>query len=159
MPVRVAEVDAAILAGTPADRDPALFQFGFQRLVGPRRHVERQMIEVLSSGQRRIARVLEQGETLLSGTQEDLSLVFPVYSHPEYFSVKQLRPLHVIDVEHDVVDSARFDHWSPLGSLVQWLGHGEPPHPAHCLSAASAIPIKAAADNQLPLRCEAEARK
>src|SRR5580693_5889756 len=115
MPVRVAEVDAAILAGTPADRDPALFQYGFQRLVGPRRHVERQMIEVLSSGQRRIARVLEQGETLLSGTQEDLSLVFPVYSHPEYFSVKQLRPLHVIDVEHDVVHSARFDHWVTPG--------------------------------------------
>jgi hypothetical protein len=32
------------------------------------------------------------------------------------------------------------------------VGHAEPAQPAHCLSAASAMPIKAAADNQLPLR-------
>src|SRR5215470_11582372 len=31
-------------------------------------------------------------------------------------------------------------------------GHSRLQHPAHCLSAASAMPIKAAAESQLPLR-------
>jgi len=39
------------------------------------------------------------------------------------------------------------------------LGQRKPARPDHCLSAASAIPIKAAAESQLPLRWEAEARK
>jgi hypothetical protein len=50
--------------------------------------------------------------------QEDLPLVFPVYGHTEYFSVKLLRTPHVIDVQHDMVHPIRLYHSSPLGFVV-----------------------------------------
>ena len=39
----------------------------------------------------------------------------------------------------------------------EFVSYGDPAYRAHCLSAASAIPIKEAAESQFPLRCEAEA--
>jgi hypothetical protein len=108
--VGVAEINAAIFARTSADGDAALFQLGFQRLVAPDRDVERQVVEILSGGERRAAGPAEKRDSLVPGVQEDLPIIFPVYGHAEYFGVKPLRTLHVTDVKHDVIHPARFYH-------------------------------------------------
>src|SRR5205807_9833048 len=64
-----------------------------------------------SLGRGRIRRAPSAGARM----QEDLPLVFAVYGQPEYFGVKLLRALHVIDVEHNVVHPIPLDHSSPPG--------------------------------------------
>ena len=71
--------------------------------------------------------------------------------------------LQAMPVRVAELDATWYTMWSTLfASIIRrsWVyrrldygaavGHGA--QPAHCLSAASAMPIKAAADNQLPLR-------
>src|SRR5215469_5958013 len=175
MPVRIAEVDAAILPRTPAHRDAVFLQFRLQGFVSPSRHVERQMVEVVAGRQRRAARLLEQSDPLFPGVQKNLSFVFPIHGHAENLGVKLFRARDIIDVQHDVVHPIRLNHRFLLNFAAEaqpqrhqpcWISaagraadQSEPARPAHCRSAASAIPIRAAADSQLPSRWEAEARK
>src|SRR6516164_1317413 len=176
MPVRIAEVNAAILPRTPAHRDPVSLQFRLQGFVSPCRHVERQMVEVVAGLQRCAARLLEQSNPLFTGVQKNLSIVFPIHGHAENLGVKLLRALDIVDVQHDVVHPIRLNHRSLLKfglaeaqpprhlpcricTAGREADQSKPARPAHRRSAASAIPIKAAADSQLPSRWEAEARK
>src|SRR5215472_5344389 len=114
MPVRVAEVDAAILPPTLAHRDAVFLQFRLQGFVSPSRHVERQMVEVVAGRQRRAARLLEQSDPLFPGVQKNLSFVFPIHGHAENLGVKSFRALDIVDVQHDVVHPIRLNHRSLL---------------------------------------------
>src|SRR5271165_4562967 len=79
------------------------------------------MVKIVACRQWRVTLLLKEGHTLLTGMQKDLFDVFPIRGQPQYFGVKLLRSLNVVDVEHDVVHPTRLDHSSLLGLSLAWI--------------------------------------
>src|SRR5216684_1175970 len=106
--IGIAEIDAVVVARAAADRDAAPFELGFERLIRATGDIERQMVEVAA---RRCPAILpEQGDTLMPGVHEYLSVRIPVNRHAENFGVELLGFLRIVDVQHDVVDATGLYH-------------------------------------------------
>ena len=78
MAVGVAEINAAVLSRTAADGNAGLLQLGLQSLVTSRRHIQRQVVEVIACRQRRIALLFEQCDALVAGMHKDLPVLLPI---------------------------------------------------------------------------------
>jgi hypothetical protein len=56
VPVGVAEIDAALVAGPAADRDAVSLQLGLEALIAAALDIESEMVEVVAAARRRIIR-------------------------------------------------------------------------------------------------------
>src|SRR5262249_921465 len=106
--VRVAEIDAAVLARAAGDGHAVPLQLGLEGLVGPRRHIEGEMVEVIA-GRQRGTSLLEQRHPLLPGVQKYLLVILAMKGHAEHVGV-ELRALHVVDVQNNMVNPTGLDH-------------------------------------------------
>jgi hypothetical protein len=68
--IRVIEVEAALVPRTTRDGHAIFLQLGFEGFVGARRHVQRQMVEVVARGEGLVTARLEQCTPRCSATLE-----------------------------------------------------------------------------------------
>src|SRR5205823_9878754 len=113
VPVWVATVDATVLSRAAAHLHAVALLIGLERFVGAGGHAQGQVVEIVTRCQGGVSLLFEEGHPLRAGVQKGLAVALSVDRHAQDLGVELLRPRHISDMQHDMVDPVGPDHLQP----------------------------------------------